>query len=135
MIQKRLRPDSDNEEQNNPRATKVTKHADPVNEVMSRLSRLLSFEQTSTPENILSRFASVADILLRNVHLQVTSFSPTAASSPEMLDSYVTTTYELLEIEFYLWMAGSHEDPFTHGTEEQRHSGRWYVHLIGCGYC
>lgn len=41
-----------------------------------------------------------------------------AVDAPEM-------EYELLEVEFYLLSAGYHEDPFTHGTDEQRTSGKW----------
>ena len=37
--------------------------------------------------------------------------------------------FAILELEFYLYKTGCHEDPFTHGTEEQRLSGRWYVFL------
>ena len=37
----------------------------------------------------------------------------------------VKTSYELLEIEFYMQYEGIHEDPFTHGSEEQKHSGQW----------
>ncbi|KZP19420.1 hypothetical protein FIBSPDRAFT_828343 [Athelia psychrophila] len=35
--------------------------------------------------------------------------------------------YEILELEFYLKKVG-HEDPFAHGSEEQRVSGNWYFH-------
>ena len=38
--------------------------------------------------------------------------------------------YDILEIEFYLLKEGCHEDPYTHGAEEQRSSGRWYVSLV-----
>jgi hypothetical protein len=30
-------------------------------------------------------------------------------------------------MEFYLQKAKCHEDPFTHGSEEQKVSGRWCV--------
>lgn len=124
--QKRLRPDSDDEEKRSPKVTKRSNHETGA---ILRLSRLLSFGDISTSEHTLSRFAAIADILLREVHLQVTSSPPVATSSSNgRSDIYVTTTYELLEVEFYLWKAGSHEDPFTHGSEEQRHSGRWYVY-------
>ena len=33
--------------------------------------------------------------------------------------------YEIIELEFYLQKSGLHEDPFTHGSDEQRQSGRW----------
>lgn len=35
------------------------------------------------------------------------------------------TVFEVLELEFYFWMAETHEDPFTHATVEQAKSGNW----------
>ena len=37
------------------------------------------------------------------------------------------TEFQVLEAEFYLQIEGIHDDPFTHGSEEQKFSGRWYV--------
>ncbi|TEB32158.1 hypothetical protein FA13DRAFT_1731905 [Coprinellus micaceus] len=39
-----------------------------------------------------------------------------------------TTKVEFMEVEFYLQKEGFHEDPFTHGSEEQKVAGRWYFH-------
>lgn len=58
------------------------------------------------------------------------SDSPTSSSSSkDSIDarSTVAEEYEILEIEFYLFKAGFHEDAFTHGNEEQRIPGQWYV--------
>jgi len=36
-----------------------------------------------------------------------------------------TTTYDILEAEFYLVDPVNHKDPFTHGEEEQGFTGMW----------
>ncbi|TFY80571.1 hypothetical protein EWM64_g3439 [Hericium alpestre] len=36
--------------------------------------------------------------------------------------------YSILEVEFYLLRGDCHNDPYTHGNEEQRVSGQWYFH-------
>ncbi|KIL69050.1 hypothetical protein M378DRAFT_69522 [Amanita muscaria Koide BX008] len=66
-------------------------------------------------------FNSIAEAILCNHHLVVGSTSPSDGTKSE-------SAYEVLELEFYLWMEGSHRDPFTHGSEEQRISGQWYFH-------
>ncbi|KAJ3759041.1 hypothetical protein EV360DRAFT_42631, partial [Lentinula raphanica] len=40
----------------------------------------------------------------------------------------ILATFEVLELEFYLWKALVHEDPFTHGSVEQAKGGNWYFH-------
>lgn len=40
--------------------------------------------------------------------------------------------FEILELEFYLWKYEIHEDPFTHGSEEQKRSGKWYISSLFC---
>ncbi|KAJ3711959.1 hypothetical protein C8R42DRAFT_567427, partial [Lentinula raphanica] len=40
----------------------------------------------------------------------------------------ILATFEVLELEFYLWKAVVHEDPFTHGSVEQAKGGNWYFH-------
>ncbi|KAH6879912.1 hypothetical protein BKA70DRAFT_1576095 [Coprinopsis sp. MPI-PUGE-AT-0042] len=39
-----------------------------------------------------------------------------------------TTRLQVLEHEFYFQKSEIHEDPFTHGAEEQKILGRWYFH-------
>ena len=36
-----------------------------------------------------------------------------------------TDQLEVLELEFYLYKTGCHEDPFTHASPEQGQRGRW----------
>ena len=40
-------------------------------------------------------------------------------------DTGSVVIYEFMEVEFYLLKSPSHMDPFTHGEDEQRYSGRW----------
>ncbi|KAF8641302.1 hypothetical protein AX16_010081 [Volvariella volvacea WC 439] len=38
------------------------------------------------------------------------------------------TEFQIMEMEYYLLKGECHEDPFTHGSEEQKFSARWYFH-------
>jgi hypothetical protein len=40
------------------------------------------------------------------------------------------TQFRITELEFY-YKCESHNDPFTHGHEQQRKSGKWYFHGSG----
>jgi hypothetical protein len=81
---------------------------------LSSLRTLLDFTTLTTTSDILNRFDTLARALLHDFHLVTRCGS-------------VDTPFEILELEFYLQKAGCHEDPFTHGTEEQKVSGRWCV--------
>ncbi|KAI0684964.1 hypothetical protein BC835DRAFT_1386837 [Cytidiella melzeri] len=127
MSHKRPRPTSDSENKPCKRTQPVLAQACTSDGDIRRLLRLLDFTTQNTSADILSQFSAIAEILLHQVHLRVTSAGSQNASTRREVDG-TTTDYELLEIEFYLWKAGSHEDPFTHGSEEQQHSGNWYFH-------
>ncbi|KAF9254841.1 hypothetical protein L218DRAFT_885423 [Marasmius fiardii PR-910] len=82
------------------------------------LLSFLDLTSVSSEKEIHERFERIAECLLSgSFHLVIARHDP-----PEEV------SYELLEIEFYLWKSGCHEDPFTHGSEEQRVSGQWYFH-------
>lgn len=78
------------------------------------LLNLLDFRSPTTTDDILARFDALSRTLLHDFHLVVRCGN-------------VDTLFEILELELYLQKAGCHEDPFTHGSEEQKFSGRWYV--------
>ncbi|RPD67530.1 hypothetical protein L226DRAFT_608683 [Lentinus tigrinus ALCF2SS1-7] len=76
---------------------------------------LLDFTHLDTQSAISTRFSQIADVLLHQYRIQITTSS-------------VVEQLELLEIEFYLYKSGCHEDPFTHASPEQSQAGRWYFH-------
>ena len=81
------------------------------------LPELLDFASVSSPADISLRFQQIASALLHDFCIVLTSLD-------------IQTEYEILEIEFYLQKSGCHEDPFTHGSEEQEQSGRWCAPTI-----
>lgn len=81
------------------------------------LPALLDFSSFHDECEISDRFDEIARILMHEYHLVV-------------ILNGVETAFEIQEMEFYLQKAKCHEDPFTHGSEEQRVSGRWYVRSI-----
>ncbi|KAL4076474.1 hypothetical protein J3A83DRAFT_4089035, partial [Scleroderma citrinum] len=83
------------------------------------LGSLLDFSALSSLEHISARFDAIAHELLCTHVLSV-------------VHNGIHTDYEILELEFYLQKAGCHEDPFTHGSKEQEHSGQWYFHRMPC---
>ncbi len=91
----------------------------PASSNLPGLAELLDCSSLKDQAAIDGRFNLIARSLLCN-HVVVVK---TAVDAPEI-------EYELLEVEFYLLSARHHEDPFTHGTEEQRISGRWCRDLI-----
>ncbi|KAI0355509.1 hypothetical protein OH77DRAFT_1521060 [Trametes cingulata] len=87
----------------------------PPAERMPDLLELLDFSQLESQKDISARFEELASQLLHNYRIEVGS-----GGKSEQL--------EILELEFYLYKAGSHEDAFTHASDEQSQSGRWYFH-------
>ncbi|KAH7918351.1 hypothetical protein BV22DRAFT_1076286 [Leucogyrophana mollusca] len=77
--------------------------------------QLLDFSALTSQSDILARFEDVANALLCEFHIV-------------LVRGGIQTEYEILELEFYLQKSGCHEDPFTHGSEEQERSGQWYFH-------
>lgn len=90
--------------------------------VLSSLQELLDFSQVKTEEDIEHRFNHIAKTLLHEVHLVVV-----VIKHEDTKDTKKEIEFEILEAEFYLQIGGCHEDPFTHGSEEQKLSGRWCV--------
>jgi len=82
---------------------------------LSALRDILDFSGVDTEEEISRRFERISTALLHEFRLVVRR------------DNATDVEFDILEAEFYLQMGGCHEDPFTHGSEEQRVSGRWYV--------
>lgn len=78
------------------------------------LEELLDVPSDLAPDALDARFQSIANAILCDYELVLLS-SSTAGE----------TRYQVLEVEFYLWIDSTHEDPFTHGNEEQRISGQW----------
>ncbi|ESK87714.1 hypothetical protein Moror_1845 [Moniliophthora roreri MCA 2997] len=76
---------------------------------------LSSIGATASSE-IDDRFDAIADALLNRFQLCIRK-----VNGSEVI-------YRVMELEFYWWKTGCHEDPFTHGSAEQRFSGRWYFH-------
>ncbi|KAI0328229.1 hypothetical protein GY45DRAFT_1307260 [Cubamyces sp. BRFM 1775] len=81
----------------------------------SDLRELLDFSGLDSSQAISGRFERVAAELLHNHRIEIGR-----GGKAEQL--------ELLEVEFYLYKSGAHEDPFTHASPEQSQSGRWYFH-------
>ncbi|KAI0677738.1 hypothetical protein C8Q78DRAFT_107514 [Trametes maxima] len=79
------------------------------------LTELLDFSALDTEDAISARFEDIASEILHNYRIEIA-----AGDKTEQLD--------VLELEFYLYKSGSHEDPFTHASAEQSQAGRWYFH-------
>ncbi|CCL99904.1 uncharacterized protein FIBRA_01929 [Fibroporia radiculosa] len=82
--------------------------------VSSDLIDLLDCTSISTDAVLADRFECIARTLLHD-HRLVASYGGSSAE------------YDIMEVEFYLYKAGCHEDPFTHASEEQSRSGQWCV--------
>lgn len=82
---------------------------------LANLKVLLDISSLTAREDISLRFDAIAEVLLNHVVLRLQAGAPDSKFSD----------FEILELEFYLYKSGCHEDPFTHGTEEQRESGKW----------
>ncbi|KAL1919674.1 uncharacterized protein VTP21DRAFT_1605 [Calcarisporiella thermophila] len=61
-----------------------------------------------------THFQSVANTLMRNYQLHIGS-----------------KAYWMIDIEFYLWDANNHPDPFPHAHSDQIQSALWYFHRVG----
>ena len=104
-------------------AVKKRPHADEPNPPSSQkkhkpdltdsLEELLDIASDIAHDALEAQFQAIANAILFDHELVV--------------DSSTTgeTRYQVLEMEFYLWIESTHEDPFTHGNEEQRVSGKW----------
>lgn len=78
---------------------------------------------TDSTTGFQSRFNEIASMLLRNYRLSIVTGDKTKAC------------YEFMEVEFYLYQPGCHEDPFTHRSHEQQTAGQWYAwHASVCSF-
>ena len=84
-----------------------------VSAKLSALREILDFSGVDSEQEISRRFERISTALLHEFRLVVRREHATDVE------------FEILEAEFYLQIGGCHEDPFTHGNEEQRVSGRW----------
>lgn len=90
---------------------------------LGEFALLLDFSAVQTEEEISGRFKHISRALLFDIRLVARN-----ADGKE-------TEFEVLEAEFYLQIERLHEDPFPHGTEEQKLSGRWSAaELLGLLY-
>lgn len=79
------------------------------------LRDLLDFTSLDDEVAITNRFDMIARVLMHEHQLVVHCEG-------------AETAFEIQEMEFYLQKDECYEDPFTHGSEEQKVSGRWYFH-------
>src|ERR1700678_4491146 len=87
-----------------------------ASDTVPSLQELLDFNQIGNSEqDINRRFNHIAKTLLHEFHLVV------------VVKDTQEIQFEILEAEFYLQILGRHEDPFTHGSEEQKITGTWYI--------
>ena len=105
--------DDDDDAEKTKKATKADQDAQP------EIGSLLDLTSLTTADEISRRFDEIADALFFRYRLCLDSG-----------DGVPPTDFDLLEFEFYLKKPGCHEDPFTHGSEEQKQSGRWFVLLL-----
>ncbi|KAL0950402.1 hypothetical protein HGRIS_010360 [Hohenbuehelia grisea] len=90
-----------------------TSNEDGPNDAKS-IASLLDFSSVHTTPEFHARFEQLARALLHQHTLVLTAKGK-------------STEYRILELEFYL-RTSEHEDPYTHGSEEQKISGQWYFH-------
>lgn len=94
----------------------------------SDLPALLDFTHLFEETDIRNRFEAIAHSLINDHLLEMHSFH---YSDDECIGDRkesqwkVLQTYKVLEIEFYLRKDRWHEDPYTHGSDEQRVAGQW----------
>lgn len=111
--------DSDSQEHNKKRQKIADDtHQDSGSPDIEPLQGLLNFDGLATHEEIFDRMRLIAKSLLSQHTLEIKS------------DNGKVVNYEFIEVEFYLLKNPSHMDPFTHGEDEQRYSGRWLVLLL-----
>jgi hypothetical protein len=81
----------------------------------SSLASLLDFSALTSHSDINIQFGQLADTLICGHHILLKHDGR-------------EHKFDILELECYLHKSGCHEDPFTHGADEQkRYSGRWCV--------
>ena len=127
----RLEPSRANDDGNALEPPSPTSDSSPI----VSLAKLLDVRSISTHSQMNARFNEIASLLLWECHLILSSTAPSDSSVsgsnnerdvvlPDEKEEY-EAVYELLEVEFYLKKLDCHDDPFTHGAEEQSSSGKW----------
>jgi hypothetical protein len=96
-----------------------------ADDALDELKALLDLSTLTDTGHILARFDEIADVLLNQILLRLSVPPESGEADAQASSASVVTDFAILELEFYLYKSGCHEDPFTHGTEEQRVSGRW----------
>lgn len=89
----------------------------PFTESERDLQKLLDLSKIETLSKIAERFRHIAQTLLYDYRLCVECDG-------------AMTEFQLLEIEFYLYSAGIHEDPFCHAHNGQSIPGQWYFDFL-----
>ncbi|PPQ65733.1 hypothetical protein CVT24_011766 [Panaeolus cyanescens] len=84
---------------------------------VEEFQNLLDLSSLQTEEEVNERLERISKALLYNFRMAVRR-----EGQAEDVE------FDIVEAEFYLQIGQIHEDPFTHGSEEQRFSGRWYFH-------
>lgn len=84
----------------------------------TQLLQLLDFSSLQNVADIAVRFDQISHALIHDFRLVV-------GRGHGEGNHKIETEMQILEMEFYLWKEGFHEDPFTHGSEEQKTSGKW----------
>ncbi|KAF8525557.1 hypothetical protein BU17DRAFT_41760 [Hysterangium stoloniferum] len=92
----------------------------PLSQFRSPLPDLLDVSIVKNHAELSGRFSAIAEALLLEYHLRI-EYEGTV------------TDFEILEIEFYLYLPDVHEDPFCHGHDDQTASAQWYFHRAGKG--
>ncbi|KDR84390.1 hypothetical protein GALMADRAFT_711077 [Galerina marginata CBS 339.88] len=81
---------------------------------LAAFQELLDFSLVNDEAEITRRFDIIPRMLIHEFRLVVKP-----ENKPEV-------EFQIMEAEFYIQVATCHEDPFTHWSEEQKISGRWY---------
>jgi len=101
--------------------------------------RLLDFSQVTNEEDSRRRLGQISESLIHNFRLvvrrgghgNVDESAGSGKGKKAINENEEETEFEVLEAEYYLLIGNEiHEDPYTHGSEEQKVSGRWYVLLV-----
>ncbi|KAH9482101.1 hypothetical protein JR316_0004196 [Psilocybe cubensis] len=126
MFVKRTKPNAPEASHSNATES-TTLDAVTSDKLLREFEQLLDFSSVGGgvegEDEIATRLYRIARALLHEFRLVV---RPPTKSGDEPPPEDVE--FQILEAEFYLRLDGCHEDPFTHGSEEQKVSGRWYFH-------
>lgn len=83
-------------------------------DIIEHLRKHLNPELLTDFYRIQGQFDKAADLILNNCKVEVDDYK-----------------YHIVEIEFYYYREGLHEDPFVHKHDNQKEMGVWYFHNVG----